>query len=179
MKLARKINALSKKTFFTKCYLRIPCDLICTYELQHSLMFSKRPVFLLYPSGNLHRKQMLSSSMLTVFTFEQCRNYQFSTSPEKHGKYPGSLTGLKKFCAVCFWIRCNQCYYKTCIFKFYAVSFWIRCNQHYDKQVTFLHETNHGQGCQPVFIRKSQTLPPQKGWRSQIAVSRQIHKKYT
>jgi len=38
---------------------------------------------------------MLSSSMLTVFTFEQSRNYQFSTSPEKH-ENPGSLTGLKK-----------------------------------------------------------------------------------
>ena len=46
--------------------------------------------------------RMLSSSVPTVFTFEQYRNYQFSTSPEKHGKYPGSLTGLKKFCAVCF-----------------------------------------------------------------------------
>ena len=96
MKVARKINALSKKTFFTKCYFRIPCHLIRTYELQHSLMFIKWPVFLLNPSGNLHRKQMLSSSMLTVFTFEQCRNNQFSTSPGKHGKNPGSLTGLKK-----------------------------------------------------------------------------------
>jgi len=69
-----KNKCIVKKKLFIKCFLRIPCHLICTYKLQHSLMFSKWPVFLLNPSGNLHWKQMLFSSMLTVFTFEQCRN---------------------------------------------------------------------------------------------------------
>jgi len=33
-----------------------------------------------------HRKQMLSSSMMTVFTFEQSRTFHFSTAPEEDEK---------------------------------------------------------------------------------------------
>jgi len=46
---------LTKKPSFTKCYSRISCHEICTYELRHSLHLSllkKWPVFLQNTSGS-------------------------------------------------------------------------------------------------------------------------------
>jgi len=66
-KIAQKINTLPKKSFY-KMLFENPMPF--NTHLQHSLvMFSEWPVFLLNPSGNLHRKQMLSSSMLTATLF--------------------------------------------------------------------------------------------------------------
>ena len=89
---------LSKKKFFTKCCLRIPCHLLCTYEntTQPNVwlmagIFTK-PIW--QPTQEANALLIHANSVCLLLNSVGIN--QFSTSPEKHGKNPGSLTGSKK-----------------------------------------------------------------------------------
>jgi len=79
-----------KNVIFTKCYLRIPCHLICTYELQHSLMLCKLPVFLLNPSGNSTQEAnavlIHANSVVIINSRHPLENMEKSRSSDRQGR---------------------------------------------------------------------------------------------